>query len=370
MFAIPSLPDLLTYARQRFRIFLPGSDAWLWPNNIGPTAKVVAGFAHEVFGFADYIQKQKFALTADSENLDLHGEEFGMARAPAAPARGFVDVASTIAVTILPAAVMARADGVQYRALAGASLLGAGSVSVEVVAVTDGIAGNALAGTGLVLASGFVADDLDQITATVGADGVVGGSDVEDDESFRERILFRKRNPPSGGSPADYVGWCRAMSGVTRVFVERRFAGPGTVRVFPLMDDLYADGIPPSAEIGRISDNLDPLAPAAANYTVAAASRKVIDITVSNLVPDTADMREAVISELRAMFRRQSRVSGGDAYRPALPYLAWPETFSRSWIWQTIANSTGEERHIVVSPAADVPLDPGAIATLGAVTFI
>ena len=61
-FAIPSLRDLVERARQSFRANLPGTDAWLWPNNIGPSAKVMAGLTHEVFGYADYIARQKFAL--------------------------------------------------------------------------------------------------------------------------------------------------------------------------------------------------------------------------------------------------------------------------------------------------------------------
>ena len=34
--------------------------------------------------------------------------------------------------------------------------------------------------------------------------------------------------------------WARnSVPGVTRVFVEPRFGGPGTVRVFPMFDGLY-----------------------------------------------------------------------------------------------------------------------------------
>src|SRR6516225_2846381 len=108
MFAIPSLKDLVERARSRFRANLPGSDAWIWPNNINPTAKVIGGMTHEVFGFADYIQRQKFALTADSENLDLHGEEYGLARKPAAPARGPVDIVTSAALAASVGAVLQR----------------------------------------------------------------------------------------------------------------------------------------------------------------------------------------------------------------------------------------------------------------------
>src|SRR4051794_13946504 len=117
MFAIPSFPDLVERARQSFRSYLPGSDAYLWPNNINPTAKVIAGFTHMVFGFADYIQRQKFALTADSENLDLHGEELGLARKPTSPARGFVDIITAAAFSIDSTGLLRRQDGAEYLVL-------------------------------------------------------------------------------------------------------------------------------------------------------------------------------------------------------------------------------------------------------------
>ena len=62
MFAIPSLDSLVTRARNGFRAYLPGSDAWLWPNNLYATAKLVGGMMSELFGFADDIAEQKFAI--------------------------------------------------------------------------------------------------------------------------------------------------------------------------------------------------------------------------------------------------------------------------------------------------------------------
>src|SRR6266571_6264416 len=192
MFAIPTLQDLVERTRRAFRANLPGSDAWLWPNNVNPTAKVIGGAVHELFGFADFIQRQKFALTADGEHLDLHGAELGLARLPAAPAAGKLTLTVGDSTTVALGALFQRADGVQYSALAPLSLLTAGTLDVPVVAATNGAATNAIAGTPLAALSGVTGD----VTAEVGADGLVGGADVEDDEAYRARILFRKRNPP------------------------------------------------------------------------------------------------------------------------------------------------------------------------------
>jgi uncharacterized phage protein gp47/JayE len=375
MYQIPSLSDLVTRARQAFRAYLPGSDAWVWPNNIGPTAKVIGGAVFEVFGFADYIARQKFAGTADSENLDLHGQEYGLARKPAYAAFGPVVVTALDAIAV---AVFRRLDGVEFVANSAGSTTGAGTVTVSVVAAIDGVTTNSEAGTPFEIVSGVTDVNGDAAaTAAAGTGGIVGGYDVEADgddwttdlSTFRGRILFRKRNPLQGGAPSDYVQWAGEVSGVTRVFVERRWAGVGTVRVFPLMDDIYADGIASSGDIARVADYIDTKAPAGALVTVAAPTALPINITITGLTPNTAVTQEAVLAELRAAFRRLSRVAGADTPNGAMPYLATPYSFPRGWIWQAVGNAGGVISDAVTVPSADVTLAAGQFPTLGDVTF-
>ena len=372
MFSIPTLKDLVERTRRSFRDHLPGSDAWLWPNNINPTAKVIAGALHEGFGFLDYVARQKFALTADAEHLDMHGEELGLSRRPAAPARGKVTLAADGALDVAPGALFRRADGIEYRALSSAVLVAAGAAEIDVIATADGKTTDAIEGTALDIVSGVTGEALAEVS-----EAIVGGADIEDGEAFRARILFRKRNPPHGGAPADYVMWAGEVSGVSvnpvtampDVFVERLWSGPGTVRVFPFMHGLYANGIPPAPEIARVRDHIELLRPAGAIVSVAAATAVPVDITIENLAPDTIAVREAVLAELRAAFRRLAVVAGSDTPHGGMPYLAVEASFSRSWIWQAIANATGEQRHVVTAPPDDIALTSGQIATLGAVTF-
>lgn len=366
MFVTPTLKELLERSRNSFRANLKGSDAWIWPNNVYASAKVLSGMVFEVFGFASYISRQIFAATADSDSLDRHGNEFGMARLPAQPARGTIELTTSGAVNVIESAIFARSDGVTYRALVSGSVGGPGTLEIDVVAVKDGKAGLAEAGTPLSIVSGVTGDTL----VEVGDDGIVGGAEVEDDESFRERILFRKRNPPHGGAASDYVLWGRAVSGVSRIFVERLWNGPGTVRVFVLMDDLYANGIPPVGQVDRVADYIDVVRPSGAVVTVAAPIPVTVDITITDIEPDTGAVREAVVAELRDAFFRLGRPAGIDVNHGGMPYLAIPGSFSRSWIWQAVANATGEERHIITTPAADIALDPGEMAVLGTVNFV
>jgi uncharacterized phage protein gp47/JayE len=254
----------------------------------------------------------------------------------------------------------------------GASIATAGSIDCSVVAAQDGKITNCDPGTDLEVVSGVTGT---APTAAVDANGITLGADVEDIESYRARILFRKRNPPHGGNAADYVMWAGQVAGVSfyldrpTVFIERLWQGPGTVRVFPLMFDLYADGIPSAADVTRVQEYIETVRPAGAKVTVAAPIAVPVDITISGLAPNTTAVREAVIAELNDMFRRLSRVAGVDSEFGSMPFLAHPTSFSRSWIWQAIANATGEERHALTSPTADATLLPGQMATLGNIMF-
>jgi uncharacterized phage protein gp47/JayE len=227
MFSIPTLSEALARARASFRANMPGSDAWVWPNNVGPTAKVVGETSFELFGFADYTQRQKFALTADGDNLDRHGAEVGLARRPAAPGAGRVDIVVADAFAVAAGAILQRLDGVQYAATASLSTGAAGTLSVPVEALTNGATTNAVAGTPLALVSGFTDVHGDALAvATVDTNGIALGADVENDGerfhpapgTFRSRILFRKRNPPHGGAPSDYVLWGTEVSGFSRIW--------------------------------------------------------------------------------------------------------------------------------------------------------
>jgi uncharacterized phage protein gp47/JayE len=378
-FAIPALSDLVLRARTSFRSYLPGSDAWLWPNNLNPSAKVIGGMVYEVFGFADYICKQKFAITADGENLDLHGAELGLTRRPAAPSTGNVIFTTTDVLNVAAAAQLARSDGVVIATTQTASIGGAGTLTVAVEALSGGQNTTTLPNTPLTILSGVTGNGAATATVEVDSNGLMGGLDIEPDgppyttdlSTFRGRILFRKRNPPFGGCPADYVQWCTSVTGVTRVFVERNWSGPGTVRIFPLMDQLYASagGVPQPADIANVAAYLATVQPSDALVTVQAAIPVTVNLTVRGLIPNTTTVQQAVIAEQMAAFLRNGRVAGGDIYFPSMPYLAYPTSYALQWLWGALNDAVGEQYASLVLPTADVALGSGAIPVLGTITF-
>lgn len=370
MFYIPTVQDLYSRIYNSFAAYA-SLDASLPLNNIQPTAKVFAGHSSEIFGRMDYIGQQAFVLLADELYLPFHAQQYGIPRKPAIPAVGNVAVVSEDDIAIPPETLFTRSDGAQYAATSLVSLASAGTAYVPVVALTTGAAANAVAGTPLTMDDSATGDGVDTATASVSADGIFNGADVEDLEDWRERILFRLRYPPHGGAPADYVMWGSAIPGVTRVFVWRRPTGPGTVRVFPVFDDYFAaqGGVASDPYITAVDSAIQEQAPATALVDVRAPAALTINVTATGLAPYTNPVKEAVMAELRDTFRRVGRVAGSDLVIQGMPFLASPQVFSRSWIWQAIANASGEQRHVLTQPPSDVTIPAGSIPVLGNVSL-
>ena len=366
MLKIPTLADLSEQVRQKFRAYMPGSDAWVWPNNIGVTAKVIAGTLSALYSRLDYLQRQAFAVTADDEFLDRHAAGIGLSRRPALPASGSVDFTGTAAFAVITGAILQRADGQQFAVLTGGNLAVAGTLTLPVQAISGGAQGLTLSATQMTVVSGLTGT----ATAEVSSGGLTGGSDVEDRETFRARILFRKRNPYAGGSASDYVTWAMSVTGVTRVYVERLWAGPGTVRVFPITDALTINGIPSAATLAAVSQVIALNAPAGALVTVAAAVALPVNITVTGLQPATTAMQNAAKAAIADAFIQHGAVAGNDTAVSVLPFLSVPYSFSLSWLWQAVANASGSLRHTLTSPATDVTISAGRMPVPGTVTFV
>lgn len=88
--------------------------------------------------------------------------------------------------------------------------------SVEVESVEQGLSTNQLGGSSLSLASTLIGVHTE---AYAQYEGLSGGSDVEDEEDLRSRILWRIQNPITPFNKNTIVLQARTIPGVTRVWV-------------------------------------------------------------------------------------------------------------------------------------------------------
>lgn len=353
-YSLPSLEQLLKHAQERHRAELPGTDAFLWPNTEYILLKTVAGMVHMNFRYLEWIKRQRFATEADGDMLDGHGRPWGLARNPATYAHGNVIVTGTVGHTIAANTVFARSDGVQLRTTAEHVIGETGVITIAVEAVETGIAGNTAINTPLDL----LVPDTDIESVAVDTIGIGGGTDIEDDESYRARILFRMRNPPRGGAAHDYVAWASSISGVTRVWVEDLAYGPGTVAVWFMTDGMTENGIPSEVSVGDVETYLLSVRPETARLFVKAPTPAALDVRIVGIRPNEAQ-QELIEAEIRDLFRR----------RVAVSMTRTPFVFRSSLVWQAVARITGDVSHTIVLPQ-DTTFPPDHIPVMGSICYV
>lgn len=222
-----------------------------------------------------------------------------------------------------------------------------GTTAVE--ALNEGTSGNQLEEDVLTLVSPIVGVFSEVTIVKLG-----GGSEAETDDSLRARLLSRVRETPHGGTESDYVQWALAVPGVTRAWAFPKEEGEGTVTVRFVCDGM-AEIIPDKAMRDKVFEYIDKLRPVTAHLYVRAPEIKAVNIVIAGLLPDDAEVREAVKQELKDLFAREG-VPGQRIYL--------------SHIRAAISAALGEEDHSVTSPTSDpIPDSNNELLTLGEITW-
>lgn len=327
---------------------LLGSNPRIWPSNLAIVRKVWAQAMRGLQLRLENLHKQRFTAYASNEYLDLHASEEGLSRIPALYASGKVDIV-TVAGTVIPAGTQMTFASLTYETMASVTATTV-LTSVNIQATDPGEIGNVEAGAVMRLV-----EPVDGIgTITVADTGIVGGAEQETDDSLRERILFSKRNPPSGGSPSEYIEWSRRKAGVTRVWVKRATPAAGSVTIYFAMDNAYPNGVPAAEEVADLQGQLNELAPADATVIVAAPDTLAIDVEVASVTPNTAAIREGIVQELGSMFLRRAEPGS---------------VFARDWLAEAVMSVPGIQRGKIADPADDVTPGADELPILGTVSF-
>jgi uncharacterized phage protein gp47/JayE len=355
-FRLPSLADLSKRVRDAFRTEIPGADAEIWPNNLYVVGKVVAGATFEVYLRLEWLYSQIFASTATGEHLDRHAYEIGLSRKPASYATGSVTVTGVPSEQIPAGRRFLRSDGRVFRSIETTTIPGSGTATLRIQSVEPGRIQNTSAGSVLTRETAYAELSSD---ATVSAGGLTGGANAESDDALRDRIVFRRRNPPMGGALHDYKIWAESVVGVRRAFAAVYQNGGRMIAVYVLGDGYGATAIPDQSLIDAVAAKMEDERPVTAVVTVTAPVAKRIDIVIQGLTPASQAVREEVERELIDLFYERATV--------ALPGSSL--TFPRSWITSAIDAAAGEERHRLVTPEDDVPLTAGQYPVLGTIQY-
>jgi len=252
------------------------------------------------------ILRLAFPQTSYGQYLDFLGEMKGVFRHPATPATGTVVFMGQPG-TVIPAGFVALTEAtgsfpsIRFRIKETVTISSDGTVMATAECLESGKIGNVAAGTITVLN-----EPINGVTSITNPDSFTGGTEVEDDESYRERILAAYDEPLSGAKK-DYIRWAKEVPGVGDVYVIPLWAGPGTVKVL-IMD---SNGQPANQElIEAVQNHIAPdgnlgggLAPIGADVTVDAPEVFEVNIALTIVLKDGYSL-EDVMEDLTANIKQ------------------------------------------------------------------
>lgn len=313
-----------------------------------PMAQAVAGVSHGLHGHLAYNADQLFDDTADDENLLRRAAEMSIYRIAAFRASGTATITGTDGATVAIGELLQTTDEVIYRVTALATIA-SGTATLQLTAVETGAVGNLSAGATL----RFITTPLDIDTAVTVIE-ITGGADIETIDRVKERLSERRKNPPMGGNPSDYIAWAKAAHvDVTRAWCYSNTPYIGAVTVRFVTDDL-ATPIPTQTHIDAVTEYTDIKRPAGMkSFFVGALVGKPLDITFTLLTPNTAATQTAIATELADLISRKGAPGG---------------TLLLSQINESISLATGEDDHRI-DLVDDFTCAAGEFPILGTLTW-
>lgn len=358
----PTLSELISRVESDLSTKFFGTAATLRRSVLKVLARVWAGVTYLLHLYLSWIYDQAFAHLADGDQLDRHGQEIGVFRKPSTFANGLVVFSGTDG-TLIPQGTLLQtvADRVEYQTTADVTIT-SGAATVSVTAIAAGSAGNQESGVPLELVSPIVGVD------TVTASGAISeGAEIEGDEEYRARILFKKRNPPQGGADADYVIWVTSVSPVTDCWVFPQYpeANSVTLRV------ANYNATPPILSASEVQDVVDYVTdrsrkPVTADVRVASVQSSPIIVRAQISPWNTTTMAAADV-ELRDLFSAR----GKDTGEPGTP----GSTITRSAVQNAISSATGITGAVITEitqggvAVTDIVLTINQVATLSGSSY-
>jgi uncharacterized phage protein gp47/JayE len=357
----PQLREVRGLVRDSIRANLPGADAAI-PNSVLRVMSDAQGaLCHLTLQYVDWLALQLLPDTAETEWLDRHGHiwlvnsDGTTGRKVATLSEGTATFTGNLS-GVLPANSRLGYSGntVNYETLDD---LFFAEDNIEVVgrirAIDPGAAGNLETGTDL----GIVNPPPNVINSAVVIE-LTGGTDTENDDDLRVRVLQRIRQPPQGGAAHDYIRWALAVPGCTRAWCTPNEMGMGTVTVRVLFDELRADddGWPRYEDLVAATLYMDTVRPVCVkDFWVLAPIKQRIDVVIRNLVPDTAEVRSAIEGSLQEML-----------YNFAAP----GQQIYAVWKAQSIMSTVGVMSFDLMNWNDDYMESPGHMAVLGDIVYV
>ncbi len=192
--------------------------------------------------------------------------------------------------------------------------------------------------------------------------GITGGTNSEDEEDYRSRIIERIGNPVSNFNDSQITQRAKGIAGVTRTWVQPITPDVGSVTIYFVRDN-DEDIFPDSSEITAVKNNILLDLPATSDpESVFVLSPIPVSqgFSFSSITPDTPTMRTSIANSLSAFFEDKAQLG-----------VSITQDQYRSAIQETQDTDTGDflQSFSLSFPTGEITVASGELATLGSVVY-
>ena len=193
----PSLKELINRAKTSM-VNATGQDN----PAIDALAAAVAGASFGQYAYQDYLYQQINPETADEDWLYIWAERVDQTRIQAQPSKGFINFTDVSGVVEIPKDTLLKTDDDKHFIVTQTTQ---SDQPVPVQSLSTGIDQNLSAGTSLYLVTAISGLNPNEITS----EALSSGSDIEDIEHWRDRIIAKFNQRQAVGTTKDYQLWAK-----------------------------------------------------------------------------------------------------------------------------------------------------------------
>ena len=353
----PTLSELIAQMENTINVSLGTTEASLQFSYLNSISDATAGALNGIYSYIDYIAKNAFPDTADSENLSRWTGIWGVSRDAATKSTGTILATGVLNAFIAKGSELKRSDDVRYVTTQDVTMPVDNEISIPVESVKTGADTDVVINSDAGIELTFISPPTGVSSTTVVEDGGIEGGDPEEsDEDLLAKLLDRIQTPPHGGNSEDYTTWAKEVEDVTRAW---EFHYPdtelGAVRVLFMTDNATVDGFPEQEKIDEVEEYIDGVRPVTVKqFTADVPIKKLQDMTLQ-VVPASLGVQENVTKQIESLFLRDA--SPGSTIR-------------LSNVSEAIGLATGEEYHYILSPTVDMTSDKYELLTVGTITYV
>jgi len=222
-----------------------------------------------------------FVSTATGDDLDLAGADNGLPRKEATPSQVLVRV-SGLEDQVVSSSVKISYGDIVFTATEAKTIPAIGYIDVYFLCNTAGTVGNVATGTVFTFDGNYYG-----LTSAVAVSKGIGGADKEDDESYRERILYKIQNEAGSGNEAHYKIWAESVDGVESAKIVPLWNGNGTVKVLISTPD---KSTPTQTLLDTVAAYIETQRPIGATVTVDSIEYVNINVTATITLSNTGSI--------------------------------------------------------------------------------